>query len=122
QAFAKIAMALGRAPAGFRSAAAMEVAALWEGRNGYRAAAPLSAFIASLPFPLPQEAWVAIARKIIKKPRDWHDMAVPHEHVDDEVADILAKGWSLSALPPAMVTKERIMAFAAAHPDLAEGE
>jgi len=114
-----VAAALADAPEEFRKGVAVAVASLWEANNGYRSAAALSAFVDSLPFPLPQEAWVKIAQKRVKKPRDWYDLEVPHEHVDDEIADILAKGWSLRALPPCKVTKGRVMAFAAAHPELA---
>lgn len=121
--FRVIARALADAPEEFRSAAILETANLWEGPGGYRNAATISAFIEALPSgAVPQQAWVNLARKIAKKPRDWHDFAIPHRFVDDEVADALAHGWSLAAIPATMVTKPRIMTLLSKHPQLAATE
>lgn len=121
--FRSLLSALKPAPEGFRTKAVDRLCVLWEGKNGYRNPAWMPSILETMGVGgISRESWQVLAQKVAKMARSWCDFAIPHEAIDDEVADILATGWSLTALPEGMVTKQRLMTILSKHPELVKTE
>lgn len=115
--------ALVKAPEAFAKEGVAGVCGLWEAKSGFKGQAWMAAVVETVGADrISPDSWQGLARKVAKLSRNWHDFAIPREVIDDAVADILATGWSLTAIPEGMMTKPRLMAILSRHPELIQTE
>lgn len=118
-AFRALGTVLSNSPLPFRHEAVCAVAALFWTKGGFRTRSELPAFIADLGVHnVPKEAWLAIAAAVSRHGHEACGYSLPEEVVDDEIADVLARGMSFDAIPPAMLTKERMVSVLQRNPSL----